>query len=204
MVHPSVREKAAVDQAQTKVWEAVRSGTTSDTALAAPSAQARLITPQMIGGVMATEAPTADYLKIYKSPQVARSVEPLADEIQRRFARRAAELKGEFVIGVVVAYGGEVAWSDVFASRELFDRYWPKLLRSYVVEALARPHTKEQASLDDARGFLQPLAGHESTESEPGVYRLKQVMQGQYAEIELEALRPRDIALHSLKIHRTN
>jgi hypothetical protein len=153
---------------------------------------------------MATEAPTADYLKIYKSPQVANSVEPFVEEIQKRFARRTVELKGEFVIGVVVAYGGEVAWSDVFASRELFDRYWPKLLRSYAVEALARPHTKEQASLDDARGFLRPLTGHETIESEPGVYRLRQVTQGQFAEIELEALRPRDIALHSLKIHRTN
>ncbi len=204
MVHPSVREKAAVDQEQTKVWEAVRSGTTSDTALAAPNARARVITPQMIGGVMAAEAPTAAYQMIYKSPQVARSVEPLVEEIQKRFARRAAELKGELVIGVVVAYGGEVAWSDVFASRELFDRYWPKLLRSYAVEALARPHMKEQASLDDARGFLQPLTGRESTESDPGVYRLRQVTQGQYAEIELEALRPRNIALHWLKIHRTS
>jgi hypothetical protein len=204
MVHPSVREKAAVDQQQTKVWDAVRSGTTSDTALAAPNAQARIITPQMIGGVMATEAPTAAYQKIYKSAQVASSLEPFVEEIQKRFARRTAELKGELVIGVVVAYGGEAAWSDVFASAELFERYWPKLLRSYAVEALARPHTKEQSSLDDAREFLRPLAGHENIESEPGVYRLKQVMQGQYAEIELEALRPRYIALHSLKIHRTN
>jgi len=30
MVHPSVREKAAVDQEQTKVWAAVRNGTTSE------------------------------------------------------------------------------------------------------------------------------------------------------------------------------
>src|SRR6202158_4544649 len=35
IVHPSVRESAAVDQAQTKVWDAVRSGTTLK---AAPSA----------------------------------------------------------------------------------------------------------------------------------------------------------------------
>jgi hypothetical protein len=204
MVHPSVREKAAVDQEQSKVWEAVRGGTTSDTALAAPNARARLITPQMIGGVMAAEAPTAAYQKIYKSPQVASSAEPFVEEIQKRFARRTAELKGEFLLGVVVAYGGEVAWSDVFASPELFERYWPKLLPSYVVEALARPHTQEQASLDDAREFLRPLTGRESTESEPGVYRLSQVTQGHYAEIELEALRPRNIALHFLKIHRTN
>jgi len=37
---------------------------------------------------------------------------------------------------VIVAYGGEVAWSDIFASPDLFNAYWSKLLRSYAVEAL--------------------------------------------------------------------
>jgi len=203
MVHPSVREKAAVDHEQTRVWEAVRSGTTSDAAPAS-TAQTTLITPRTIGGLMATEAPTAAYQKIYKTPQVASSVEPFVEEIQTRFARRTAELKGESVVGVVIAYGGEVAWSDIFASPELFVRYWPKLLRSFVVEALARPHSKEQASLDDARDFMRPLTGHESIESEPGVYSLREVTAGRYVEIELEALRPRDVTLHSLKVHRTS
>jgi hypothetical protein len=61
------------------------------------------------------------------------------EEVQRRFARETSVLKGEHVVGVVVAYGGEVAWSDIFASNDLFEQYWKKLLRSYVVEALARP-----------------------------------------------------------------
>ena len=108
------------------------------------------------------------------------------------------------MVGVVVAYGSEVAWSDIFASPGLFERYWPKLLRSYIVEALARPRTNEPASIDDAREFLKPLAGHESIETEPAVYRLRQVTEGRYVEMELEALRPVDIALHVLKVHRTS
>ena len=108
------------------------------------------------------------------------------------------------MVGVVVAYGAEVAWSDIFASPSLFERYKAKLLRSYVVEALARPQTKESASLDDAREFLRPLEGRESVESEPGVYRWRQVTQGHYAEIALEALRPASLTLHWLKIHRTS
>src|SRR2546427_11442293 len=103
-----------------------------------------------------------------------------------------------------ISYGGEVAWSDIFASPALFDRYWSKLLRSYVVEAMARPQSKEHASLDDAREFLRPLEGRENVESEPNVYRWRQVTQGHYAEIELEALRPKNITLHHLKIHRTS
>ncbi len=212
MVHPSVREKAAVDQEQNKVWAAVRRGTTSDTGVAAGGGggvgggqyMPPTVTPRRIGEVVATEAPTVAYKKIYQSSQVRNRVEPFVEEVQRLFARHTANLKGESVVGVVIAYGGELAWSDIFASGELFGRYWPKLLPSYVVEALARPQTKEQVSLEDAREFLQPLTGRESTESEPGAYRLTQVTQGRYVEIELEALRPRNIMLHALKIHRTS
>jgi hypothetical protein len=207
MVHPSVREKAAVDQEQNKVWAAVRSGTTSGTASGVGSGGGGallMLSPTVIGGVMATEAPTGAYQKIYKSRKVSSTVEPFVEEVQRRFARRTAGLKGESVVGVVVAYGGELAWSDVFASGEMFGRYWPKLLPSYVVEALARPQTKEQASLEDAREFLRPLIGHESAESEPDAYRLTQVTQGRYVQIELESLRPANIKLHTLKIHRTS
>jgi hypothetical protein len=203
MVHPSVREKAAVDQEQGKVWAAVRSGTTSST-VGVAGGTPPVVTTGSIGDVVSREAPTVAYQKIYKSSRVNSTVEPFVEEVQRRFARRTAGLKGESVVGVIVAYGGELAWSDIFASGEMFGRYWPKLLPSYVVEALARPQTKEQASLDDAREFLRPLTGHETVESEPGAYRLTQVSQGRYVEIELEALRPASIMLHTLKIHRTS
>ena len=153
---------------------------------------------------MATEAPTQSYSRIYKTSKVGIPVDTFTEEVQKRFRRATANLKGEFVVGVVVAYGGEVAWSDIFASPMLFERYWPKLLRSYAVEALARTKSSEQASTEDAREFLMPLVGHESIETELAAYRLRQVTEGRYVEMELEALRPVDITLHILKIHRTN
>jgi hypothetical protein len=207
MVHPSVREKAVADQEQSKVWEAVRSGTTSAGLISAgrlTPAAPPMLSLQAVDRVVASEAPTQSYKGIYKSSRVENSVEPFAEELRRRFARATANLKGESVVGVVVAYGGELAWSDAFASATLFDRYWPKLLRSYVVEALARPQTKEHPTIDDAREFLQPLAGHENIESEPGTYSLRQVTENHYVEVELEALRPSKILLHTLKIHRTS
>ncbi len=203
MVHPSVREKAAVDQKQTEVWQAVRSGTTAGTSPEVAAAPPR-ISMGVLGGVIGTEAPSESYKRIYQSSRLGGSVENFAEEVQRRFARTTTNLKGEYVVGVVVAYGGEVSWSDVFASASLFERYWPKLLRSYVVEALARPQTKEHAALEDAREFLRPLTGRENLESEPEVYRWREVTQGRYAEIELEALRPHEVTLHWLKIHRTS
>ena len=204
IVHPSVREKAAVDQKQTEVWAAVRGGTTARVSGDTAPAAAPRITEHNLGAAIAGEARTESYARIYKTSSVGSQVEPFAEEVQRRFARATANLKGERLVGVVVAYGGEVAWSDIFASPALFDRYWSKLLRSYVVEAMARPQSKEHASLDDAREFLRPLEGRENVESEPNVYRWRQVTQGHYAEIELEALRPKNITLHHLKVHRTS
>jgi len=154
--------------------------------------------------VIQAEAPTQSYARMYKSSTVGVPVDTFAEEVQKRFNRATANLKGEYVVGVVVAYGGEVAWSDIFASPMLFDRYWPKLLRSYVIEALARPHSSEQPSIDDARYFLKPLAGHESIETDPEIYSLKQVTEGKYVEMELEALRPVEITLHVLKLHRAS
>jgi len=155
IVHPSVREQAAVQQDQNRVWSAVRSGTTAEVstgapvgvgsgggnaAAAPPAAPAKLAAP-MITRTVENEAPTQSYQKIYESREVRSSVETYVDELQRKFARQTSGLKGEHVVGVVVAYGGEVAWSDIFASDDLFRQYWKKLLRSYVVEALTRQRT---------------------------------------------------------------
>ena len=222
MVHPSVREKAAVESDQQQVWNAVRVGST---AAAAPSgadqsvgilgggsaggtahaaAPPAALSQSVIVSTIQADAPTQAYKKIYQSPQISKPVDEFAGEVRRRFARATSGLKGEAVVGVVVAYGGEVAWSDAFASPDLFKQYWPKLLRSYVVEALARPATKEEASLDDARGFLEHASGHVREESEPGVYVWRERTEGQYSEIELDSLAPGTVLLHWMKVLRTN
>ena len=238
MVHPSVREKAAIEADQAQVWNAVNRGTTQSQAAQAYDAtvlpqvavggtaggvvDARpaagggsssgvaaavpppTITAGRINSAIATAAPTQSYRKIYQSAQIAQPVEEFVNEMNRRFARATEGLKGEGVIGVIVAYGGEVAWTDAFASPALFRQYWSKLLRSYVIEALARPQTKEQASLDDARAFLTRTKGHEREESDPGVYVWKERTEGQYSEIELESLAPETLTLHWMKVLRTN
>jgi len=201
MVHPSVREQAAVNQSQTDVWESVRKGTTSNVA-AAPSAAPRIETRELADVV--ASAPTQSYSKIYQHSRVGVSADGFVDEIQRRFARATSGSKGEHIVGVVVAYGGEVAWSDIFASSDLFHHYWPKLLRSYAVEALARPTLREVASRDDADEFLRRLRGREQVESEPGVYRWSEITEGRLAQIELETLEPKPMTLHRLLLHRTS
>ena len=201
IVHPSVREKAAVDQEQTEVWSAVRSGTTVPASAGAP---APMISGSRLRSAIADNAHTEAYEKIYQSSAIGVSIDDFVAEVERRFGRATAGLKGERVVGVVVAYGGEVAWSDIFASGDLFDRYWHKLLRSYAVEALARSTERAVASREDASEFLRRLNGRETTETEPGVYRWSEIREGHLAEIELEALQPKPIKLHRLLLHRTS
>ena len=201
IVHPSVREKAAVDQKQQEVWDAVRSGTTAKPAPAAPPPQ---ISAYSIQGAIASNGRTEAYEKIYVSRAVGVSIDDFVDEVQRRFAGATSGLKNERVVGVVVAYGGEIAWSDIFASGDLFDHYWNKLLRSYAVEALARPGYRVVASRGNANEFLRRLNGHETEETDPGVYRWREITEGQLTQIELDALQPKTMTLHRLLLHRTS
>ena len=202
MVHPSVREQAAVNQSQSEVWESVRKGTTANVA-APPSASPRIAATDL-ADVVSSTAPTQSYSKMYQESRVGVSVDSFVDEMQRRFARATSGSKGEHIVGVVVAYGGEMAWSDIFASSDLFHHYWTKLLRSYAVEALARPSIREVASRNDADEFLRRLHGREQVESEPGIYRWCEITEGRLAQIELEVLQPKPMTLHRLLLHRTS
>jgi len=210
IVHPSVREQAAVAQNQNEVWDAVRSGTLSKAKPSAGAAGQPAAPPPaplssvVIGDAIAAAAPTQAYAKIYEAGRVGASVDSFVEELQRRFNRATLGLKGERVVGVVVAYGGDVAWSDIFASGELFEHYWGKLLRSYAVEALARPTYRETAAITDAREFLRNLHGREVVESEPGVYRWREITEGRLSLIELESVTPKAMTLHRLLLHRTS
>ena len=201
IVHPSVREQAALKESQTDVWAAVTAGSMAKAAPEAPRAE---LSTDALSEVTRAEAPTQSYDKIYKSKRVGGSVGSFVDAVERRFAKATAGLKGERVVGVVVAYGGEVAWSDIFASGDLFNEYWSKLLRSYAVEALARPSLREVAAADDAREFLRGLNGHEVQETEDGVYRWREITEGELALIELDALQPKPMTLHRLLLHKTS
>jgi len=213
IVHPSVREQAAVGQNQNEVWSAVRSGTLAAPKAVPSGAAGRAAAPPpppaalsaaVIGDAIATSAPTQSYAKIYEHSRAGASVDEFVEELRKRFDRETLGLKGERVVGVVVAYGGDVAWSDIFASGDLFEHYWSKLLRSYAVEALARPGYRETAAITDAREFLRNLNGREVVESEPGVYRWREITEGRLSLIELESIAPKAMTLHRLLLHRTS
>lgn len=71
-----------------------------------------------------------------------------------------------------------------------------------MVEALTRPAVREVATLDDARDFLRPATGRTQEDTEPGVYTWSEQSVDGLTQIELEALSPKPITLHWLRVAR--
>jgi hypothetical protein len=64
------------------------------------------------------------------------------------------------VVGVIVAVNGEPESMDVFESTPLFRKLWPKLLKSYALDASSAEPTRsdaKQATADDAKRFLRDI-----------------------------------------------
>jgi len=177
MAAPRVREKAAVARDQQQVWSAtgdVRRGMADAVGGAAPAELNR----------------SSSYAELERSEALKSRIEETSDTLQRDYERALRDaLRGKDVIGVVVAINGEVVWADIFAEADLFRRYWPKLLRSYAVEAMSLPVIEHaHATRHQAQRFLAEQQGKRIIEVEPGEYRLLQVDHPRYNIFELASL----------------
>ncbi len=94
IVHPSVREQAALKKSQTDVWDAVTRGSTASPGVAGgmPAAAPR-VTQSELAEAVTVDAPTQSYSKIYSSHRVGASVDGVVSEMQRRFRRETSGLK---------------------------------------------------------------------------------------------------------------
>ncbi|MGH9862139.1 MAG: ARPP-1 family domain-containing protein, partial [Candidatus Acidiferrales bacterium] len=181
MAAPHLREKAAVAKNQQEVWDAA-GALRSRVAARVPATQA--------GAAEADLNASSSYAQLERSDALKGRIDQASNRLQRDYERALREaLRGKKVVGVIVAINGEVVWADLFADPGLFERYWPKLLRSYVVEALSVPVVEHaQANVAAAEKFLLESQGREITETEPGEYRLRQVEHPRYNIFELASL----------------
>jgi hypothetical protein len=102
------------------------------------------------------------------------------------------QLRDRNAVGVVVAVNGEIIWADVFASSQLLEKYWPKLVRSYAAEAVVSRADSKKASVEAAQMFLDRLEGkREVSESEPGLFRHTEISGDGYKVFELTSLLPK-------------
>ena len=184
MAQPSVRAKAMGDKDQSQVWAEVRKqqqSMTAEVAQASPTAP--------MAQALRT---TSSYAVVMENQDVKQKVDEVAKPIERDYQSVIKQLRDRNAVGVVVAVNGRVIWSDVFASTELLEKYWPKLVRSYASEAVATPVKGGEATLEQAESFLANMRGRRETiESEPGVFRHTEVNGDGFKAFELTSLLPK-------------
>ena len=185
MAQPSVRTPAMAARDQRSVWESVAS-MASNMAKAAPQAS------DAIRG-------TTSYAKVMENPDVEKQVNAVAvnyDEMLHELRKVGAK-------GVVVAINGRITWADIFASSELLEKYWQKLIRSYAADSLmAASAPSVLPDQKSAQLFLDRLQGNrEVTETEPGLFRRTEISGEGYKVFALTSLLPKyEYTVHLAKM----
>ena len=176
MAQPSVRSTAMAEHDQTRVWDNVRSSN-ARVANSLSSVDAAAI------------AGTSSYAQVFESEPVRKKVAEYGGTESEQAILRDLRNKGS--VGVVVAVNGHVLWADVFASTDLLAKYWPKLMRSYVAEAITSASSGNAPDIKEAEAYVTSLSGgRQVTETEPGVYRRTEITGDGYRVFELMSLLP--------------
>jgi len=177
---PVVRSKAMAAKDQQQVWDSVRT-----------SQHAMSDAVELTGAAPAVNA-TTSYAQVMDNKEVQKQVDKVAEPVERNYESVIRQLRDKNAVGVVVAVNGEIVWADIFASTQLLQKYWPKLVRSYATEAVVTRAKGGEASLRDAQKFLNDLEGrHETAETEPGLYRQTEITGDGFKVFELTSLLPR-------------
>jgi len=194
MLQPSVRMKAMADQDQQKVWDEV--GKSRAAMSVAVEAAAPTVSGGSGGSVGAGHGigieqlnSTTSYAKARENKAVHAQIESITEPMQKSYESVIKQLRNQNAVGVVVAVKGHIVWADMFASSALLAKYWPKLLESYATEALTMPGTHGETSIKEAETFLQNWqARHEVVDSEPGLYRQRELVGDKFKAFQLTSL----------------
>ncbi|MFZ0314729.1 MAG: DUF6569 family protein [Candidatus Korobacteraceae bacterium] len=174
MVQPSVRMPAMATRNQQSVWDTVASAL-GGMAAAAPQASPSL-------------RATTSYAKAMQNPDVDKKLASIVDD----YDGLLRELRKVGAKGVVVAINGRITWADAFASTDLLEKYWQKLIRSYAADSLTTTSYNGQANQQAAQLFLDQLQGtREVTETEPGLFRRTETTGEGYKVFTLTSLLPK-------------
>jgi len=168
MAVPNIREKAQATKSQGDVWTAVAETVT----------------------VNGARSSTGDLNSVYQDKGVNRKL----GDYERAFKDK---LSAGHIVGVVAAIGGKIVSADVFANHALFQAYWPKMLKSYALEAVSAPGTvAEPVSKGDAETFLARAQGNSTSDAHDGVYRLAENQSSADASFELEYTKKSPTIVH--------
>jgi ARG and Rhodanese-Phosphatase-superfamily-associated Protein domain len=121
------------DKNQSKVWDEVAKQNTKNT----------------------VESTTGTFTSNYSNVESADRLVPFIEQLLKPID----ETKN--IVGVIVAVNGEVKSMDVFEATPLFRKLWPKLLKSYALDAASEQNGKETAKTAtriEALSFLRETA----------------------------------------------
>jgi hypothetical protein len=189
LASPGVRGSAMAAKNQQQVWDNVgRSKQAMATMVPAPAA--------------AEVNATTSYARVMDNKEVQHKIDSVAEPVQRNYESVIRQLREKNAVGVVVAVNGDIVWADIFASTQLLQKYWPKLVRSYATEAVITRAKGGEVSVKQAQKFLDDLQGrHETADTEPGVYRQIEITGDGFKVFELTSLLPKTgFPLHVAKM----
>jgi ARG and Rhodanese-Phosphatase-superfamily-associated Protein domain len=190
---PSVRGSAMAAKNQQQVWDNVG------------KSKAAMAERLVVSGVPSA-APevnsTTSYARVMENKDVQKQVDSVAAPVERDYQSVIHQLRDKNAVGVVVAVNGDIVWADIFASTQLLQKYWPKLVRSYATEAVITRAKAAPVSMKDAQKFIDNLeARHETADIEPGVYRQVEITGDGFKVFELMSLLPKTgFPLHIAKM----
>jgi hypothetical protein len=194
MAQPSVRRKAMADKDQQQVWNEVNNAKSNMTANLRASetlASSASETAELNYAINGLDN-TSSYAGARANKAVNKQVEAITEPMQKSYESLIKQLRNQNAIGVVVAVKGRIVWADLFASSALLGKYWPKLLQSYAAEALTTPGEHRDVSSKEAQQFLDNWqARHETVDSEPGLYRQRELVGDRFRAFELTSLLPK-------------
>jgi hypothetical protein len=159
MATPKVREKAQAKKDQSGVWAEVSKA-------------------EIANGVSSS---TGTLNRVFEDKQVLAKLDAFDKELNTK-------LIGKNIVGAVVAIGGEIVSADVFANSPLFQAYWPKLLKSYALQAVSSSKTTSSA-IDKAaaEAFLARADAASASNGKEGIYKLTEHNGPGDASFELES-----------------
>ncbi|MGC9004247.1 MAG: ARPP-1 family domain-containing protein [bacterium] len=130
MASVSVRRKAEVAKSQTEVWGEI----------------------SYMMSELSARVPGEALKGVYDVPFVKDEMEDYFKAL-REIPRDYPDAKG-----VAVAIGDEILCVDIFCERSLFENLYPKLLKSYILEALAKKKSRGKTTMDKVMDFLESLS----------------------------------------------
>lgn len=138
----AVRQAAQQDRAQGKVWEKVQEA----------NAKAR------------TTNPTGAFTRNYVQQEAVARLEPYLKKLEKPVSKKRQ------IVGVIVAINGKIEAIDVFDSTPLFRKMWPKLLKSFALDAASSlaEAKADPINVAAARKFLQEADSAHVVNSEAG------------------------------------